>query len=120
MKRFQAISCVSAMAMALSWSSVASADSAADVEEAQRLYREHCRHCHDDGSENGYYTPMSLIQDQWVRFFDRKYERKHRKVMDEKFGGVPVTEAISDEDLAKISEFAIDHAADTDQPMTCN
>lgn len=90
-----------------------------DVEEAQRLYREHCRHCHDDGSPHGEYTPMSLIQAQWERFFDRKFERAHRKVIDDKFGGQPVTEAISPEDLEKIREFAIDHAADTDQPMTC-
>lgn len=90
-----------------------------DVEEAQRLFREHCRHCHDDGSAAGKYTPMSMIQVQWERFFKRKYERKHRKVMDDKFGGVPVTEAISPEVLEKIRTFTIDHAADTDQPMTC-
>ena len=90
-----------------------------DVEEAQRLYREHCRHCHDDGSPHGEYTPMSLIQAQWERFFDRKFERAHRKVIDDKFDSQPVTEAISPEDLEKIREFAIDHAADTDQPMTC-
>ena len=89
------------------------------AEEGQRLFREHCRHCHDKGSPNGKYTPMTLIQAQWERFFDRKYERKHRKVIDEKFGGVPVTEAISPEVLEKIRNFAVDHAADTDQPMTC-
>lgn len=89
-------------------------------EEGQRLFREHCRHCHDRGSANGKYTPMTLIQAQWERFFDRKYERKHRKVMDEKYGGVPVTEAISPEVLEKIRDFSIDHAADTDQPMTCD
>jgi hypothetical protein len=89
------------------------------AEEGQRLFREHCRHCHDKGSPNGKYTPMTLIQAQWERFFDRKYERKHRKVTDDQFGGVPVTEAISPEVLEKIRTFAIDHAADTDQPMTC-
>jgi len=89
------------------------------AEEGQRLFREHCRHCHDNGSPNGKYTPMTLIQAQWERFFDRKYERKHRKVMDDQFGGVPVTEAISPEVLEKIRAFAVDHAADTDQPMTC-
>jgi cytochrome c5 len=90
-----------------------------EVGEGQRLFREHCRHCHDRGSEHGKYTPMTLIQVQWERFFQRKYERKHRKVMDEKFGGIPVTDAINDEALEKIRNFAIDHAADTDQPMTC-
>ncbi len=89
------------------------------VEEAQRLFRDHCRHCHDSGSENGKYTPMTLIQSQWERFFDRKYERKHRKINDDLYGGEPVTEAISPEVLDKIRKFVVDHAADTDQPMTC-
>lgn len=106
-----------AMVVLLAFSAHAPAETAA--EEGQRLFREHCRHCHDKGSPNGKYTPMTLIQAQWERFFDRKYERKHRKVTDDKFGGVPVTEAISPEVLEKIRDFAIDHAADTDQPMTC-
>jgi cytochrome c5 len=96
---------------------VASAETA--VEESQRLFRENCRICHDNDSPNGVYTPMTLIQAQWERFFSRKYERTHRKVIDETRGGVPVTEAISPEDLEKIRTFTIDHAADTDQPMTC-
>ena len=83
------------------------------------LYKEFCKPCHEAGSANGEYTPMTLIQDQWERFFDRKYERAHRKVNDDKYGGVPVTEAISPEVLEKIRDFAVDHAADTDQPMTC-
>ena len=120
MKRIEAILFGTALAFGASISSTANAASPAEIEEAQRLYREHCRHCHDDGSENGYYTPMSLIQSQWERFFDRKFERTHRKVTDDKYGGVPVTEAISADDLEKIRRFAIDHAADTDQPMTCN
>ena len=120
MKRIEAILYGTAVILAAAMSTAVNAASPAEIEEAQRLFREHCRHCHDDGSENGYYTPMSLIQAQWERFFDRKYERKHRKVMDDKYGGVPVTEAISTDDLEKIKRFSIDHAADTDQPMTCN
>ena len=117
MRVFRVVIVAASLAMSATWSGTLAAESS--VEEAQRLFREHCRHCHDDGSEHGKYTPMTLIQAQWERFFDRKYERKHRKVIDDKFGGVPVTEAISPEDLEKIREFAIDHAADTDQPMTC-
>jgi len=117
MKRFHASVFGIVLAATASLPLSASAESA--VEEAQRLYREHCRHCHDDGSENGKYTPMTLIQSQWERFFDRKYERTHRNVPDEKFGGAPVTEVIDEETLQKIRSFAVDHAADTDQPMTC-
>ncbi len=90
-----------------------------EVERGQRLYREHCRTCHDVGSPDGEYTPMSLIQSQWQRFFKKKYERTHRNVMDPNFGGVPVTEAISPEVLEQIETFVVEHAADTDQPMTC-
>lgn len=96
------------------------AAAASAVEESQRLFREHCRHCHTDGSEAGKYNPTTLIAAQWERFFKRKYERKHRKVNDDKFGGRPVTEVISPEDLEKIRSFAIDHAADSEQPMTCD
>ncbi len=106
----------SALLVSLAVAAPTRAETAA--EEGQRLFREHCRHCHDKGSPNGKYTPMTLIQAQWERFFDRKYERKHRKVNDDKYGGVPVTEAISPEVLEKIRNFSIDHAADTDQPMT--
>ena len=63
---------------------------------------------------------MTYIQAQWERFFSRKYERKHKDVLDEKFGNVAVTQAIDEETLAKISIFAIDHAADTEHPMTCD
>jgi hypothetical protein len=105
-------------ALAVSLSSLATAETA--VEESQRLYREHCRHCHTDGSEAGKYQPTNLIAAQWERFFKRKYERKHRKVNDDKFGGKPVTEVISPETLEKIRTFAIDHAADSEQPMTCD
>lgn len=87
--------------------------------DSQRLYREHCKHCHEEGSANGEYTPLTLIQDQWVRFFKRKYERKHAKVTDQKFEGKPVTEVISPEVLELIKTFAIDHAADSEQPMNC-
>ena len=117
MNRIIRISVVAACFVSAAMSTPVLAETAA--EEGQRLFREHCRHCHDKGSPNGKYTPMTLIQAQWERFFDKKYERKHRKVMDEKFGGVPVTEAISPEVLDKIRTFSVDHAADTDQPMTC-
>jgi len=117
MNRVQAAAALVAMLAATLFAPVTLAETAA--EEGQRLFREHCRHCHDDGSANGKYTPMTLIQAQWERFFDRKYERAHRNVNDDKYGGVPVTEAISPEVLEKIRDFAVDHAADTDQPMTC-
>jgi hypothetical protein len=87
--------------------------------DGKELYREYCKGCHEEGSPNGEYTPMTLIQDQWTRFFDRKYERTHKSVIDETHGGKPVTETISPEDLELIREFAIEGAADSEHPMTC-
>jgi cytochrome c553 len=83
------------------------------------LYKEFCKPCHLADSDNGEYTPMTLIQDQWERFFEDKYVDTHKDVMDPNHDNKPVTEVISDDDLAKIKEFLIDHAADSEQPMTC-
>jgi hypothetical protein len=83
------------------------------------LYKEFCKPCHLEDSKHGEYTPMTLIQDQWERFFDEKYVKTHENVVFEKYEGKKVTDVISEEDLAKIKKFAIDHAADSEQPMTC-
>lgn len=94
----------------------------ASAEEAvpgKDLYRDYCKSCHAAGSPHGEYTPLTLIQSQWERFFDRKYVRTHKKVMDEAHEGKPVTEVITPEILEQIRNFAIDHAADSESPMTC-
>lgn len=88
------------------------------AEDGKTLYREHCKSCHDAGSPNGEYMPLDLIMDQWRRFFDRKYERTHKDVIDPT-SGKPVTETIPAEDLELIKEFAIEGAADGEHPMTC-
>ena len=85
----------------------------------QELYKEYCKDCHVAGAPAGEYTPMTLIQDQWTRFFDKKYQRAHEGVLDAKHGGKPVTETISPEMLESIRKFAVDHAADSESPMTC-
>ena len=51
--------------------------------DGQALFKDNCNSCHGDGSPNGEYTPMTLIQDQWTRFFERKFERTHKDVMDQ-------------------------------------
>ena len=62
---------------------------------------------------------MTLIGVQWERFFDRKFERTHKDVIDEQRGGKPVPEAIPKDVLEVIRQFSIDHAADSESPMTC-
>ena len=83
------------------------------------LYKEYCKPCHEADSDNGEYTPMSLIQDQWDRFFEEDFVETHSGVIDGNHDNKPVTEAISEEDLEMIKKFAVDHAADSEQPMTC-
>jgi len=83
------------------------------------LYRDYCKTCHAAGSPNGEYTPLTLIQDQWTRFFDKKFERTHKGVIDTAHGDKPVTEVITPEMLEQIRNFAVEHAADSESPMTC-
>lgn len=83
------------------------------------LFRDYCKTCHAAGSPHGEYTPMTLIGEQWNRFFDRKYVRTHEGVIDSAHGGKPVTEVITPVMLEQIRKFAVDHAADSESPMTC-
>lgn len=84
----------------------------------QGLFKEYCKPCHEEDSDNGEYTPMTLIQDQWERFFDEKYEETHSELVMTDHDGI-VTEVITPEMLKAIKKFSIDHAADSENPMTC-
>ena len=99
--------------------SLANLATAAKKPKGVDLYKEYCKTCHGPDSPDGEYTPMTLIQDQWERFFDDKYVDTHSKVLDPHHDNKPVTEVISKDDLELIKEFAIDHAADSEHPMTC-
>ncbi len=92
---------------------------AAEPVRGQEQFKEYCRHCHTANSDYGEYSPLTLIQNQWQRFFDRRYQRTHKSVKDPKHGNKPVTEIITPEILDAIREFSIEHAADTEHPMTC-
>jgi Spy/CpxP family protein refolding chaperone len=98
---------------------LANVATAAKKPKGSDLFKEFCKPCHGPDSPNGEYTPMTLIQDQWERFFDDKYEGSHSAVMDPAHDNQPVTEVITKDDLELIREFAIDHAADSEHPMTC-
>ena len=87
--------------------------------DGKKLFREYCKPCHVEDSENGEYTPMTLIQDQWDRFFDEKYEATHSEITYPEHDNKPVTEVISEDDLEAIRKFSIKGAADSEHPMTC-
>ena len=85
----------------------------------QQLYKENCKSCHLPNSPNGEYTPMSLIQDQWKDFFDHKLVPAHRDVTDPAHDGRKVLDLFTPEELKLLRDWTIDHAADSEHPMTC-
>jgi hypothetical protein len=99
--------------------SLANVATAAKKQKGVDLYKEYCKPCHGPDSENGEYTPMTLIQDQWDRFFDEKFVDSHSAVMDPNHENKPVTDVVDEANLELIKKFAVDHAADSEQPMTC-
>jgi hypothetical protein len=83
------------------------------------LYKDYCKPCHLKDSPNGEVTPMTLIQDQWERFFNEKYVDSHAKLPDPNHDNKPFGEVISAEELESLKKWVVDHAADSEHPMTC-
>ncbi len=82
------------------------------------LYRANCKVCHDKGSPNGEYSPLTLIQDQWTEFFNTKFVNSHKdaKLPD----GKKLLDTLNDDLIKSIKKFSIDHAADSEHPQTCS
>jgi hypothetical protein len=87
--------------------------------DGKELYRTQCKVCHLEGSEAGEYTPMSLIMDQWDEFFDETFAETHKEVpvLGDKEKVVP--DMFDKDMIKKLRKFCVDHAADSEQPMTC-
>ena len=81
------------------------------------LYRENCKVCHEKGSPDGEYTPMTLVQDQWQKFFTAKLAPSHKDVTTK--DGKKLLETLSPDQIKAIQKFCVDHAADSEQPATC-
>ncbi len=86
--------------------------------DGKALFRNNCKVCHDKGSKNGTYTPMTLTQDQWRRFFNAKFPNTHKNTMHPQ-EGKKLMDVLTPEQIKSIQRFAIDHAADSEQPATC-
>jgi len=87
--------------------------------DGKELYKEHCKSCHGASAPAGEYTPMSLIQDQWQEFFDQKLIPTHENVTDPAHEGKKVLDLLTPEELQTLKSWTIDHAADSENPMTC-
>jgi len=84
------------------------------------LYKNSCKGCHAEDSDAGEYTPMSLIAEQWEEFFDDGgFADAHGEVVCPSAPDSKVVDHFDAEMLKKIREFCVDHAADSEQPMTC-
>lgn len=92
------------------------AEKAAD---GKALYKQNCRVCHTKDSANGEYTPLTLIQDQWKRFFKEKLVPAHKQAV-VPGGASPLLESLTPDQLKAIEKFCVDHAADSEQPQTCS
>lgn len=86
--------------------------------DGKTLYRDNCRVCHDTGSQHKQYTPMTLTQAQWRSFFSAKLVPSHKNVIHPKTGK-KLLESLTPEQMKALQRFAIDHAADSEQPATC-
>lgn len=88
------------------------------AQDGKALYRANCKVCHDKGSPNKQYTPMTLTQDQWRRFFASKLATSHKNAV-LPGSNKKLLESLTPEQMKAIQRFAIDHAADSEQPATC-
>jgi mono/diheme cytochrome c family protein len=86
--------------------------------DGKALYKGNCKVCHDKGSKSGVYTPMTLTQDQWRRFFTTKLATSHKSTV-HPAGGKRLFDVLTPEQIKAIQRFCVDHAADSEQPATC-
>jgi mono/diheme cytochrome c family protein len=86
--------------------------------DGKALYRQNCKICHDKGSPHGVYTPMTMTQEQWRKFYSTKLIPAHKNVTVPQTGK-KLLEFLTPDQMKSIQRFSIDHAADSEQPATC-
>ena len=83
------------------------------------IYRNVCKSCHGPDADAGEYTPMDLIMEQWDEFFQDTFAETHKDLACPKGDDHKVLDVIKGDVLKKVHKFCVDHAADSEQPMTC-
>jgi len=87
--------------------------------DGKELFKINCKSCHGAKSAHGEYTPMTYIGEQWERFFDEKLAETHKAVVDSTRGAQPLLKLMTPADLKEMRKWCVDHAADSEHPMTC-
>ena len=85
---------------------------------AMDIYKHACKPCHTEDADGGEYTPMTLIQEQWDEFFDGIAE-SHAEATCPADDTKKLLDVLDKDILKKLRKFCVDHAADSEQPMTC-
>ena len=90
----------------------------ASAQDGKTLYRNNCKVCNDKGSAHKQFTPMTLTQAQWRKFYSGKLAASHATVV-HPTTGKKLLESLPPEQMKAIQRFCIDHAADSEAPATC-
>ena len=90
----------------------------ASAQDGKALYRTNCKVCHDKGSPSKQYTPMTLTQSQWRKFFGTRLATSHAAVI-HPTTGKKLLDSLTPAEMKAIQRFCIDHAADSEAPATC-
>jgi hypothetical protein len=85
----------------------------------KELYINFCKVCHTEDSKAGEVTPMSLIMDQWDEFFDETFPETHKEIPSPQDEKKMVPDMFDKDMIKKLRKFCVDHAADSEEPMTC-
>ncbi|RMF72947.1 MAG: cytochrome c [Acidobacteria bacterium] len=82
------------------------------------LWKASCKVCHAKDGTAKDLSPATLIGMQWERFFDKKFAKTHADLIHPE-KKEPLGKVLTPETLKKLRKFLVDHAADSEQPMTC-
>lgn len=87
--------------------------------DGKELFKANCKACHGPEAAAGEITPMSLIGEQWERFFDKQLAETHKDAAAPGVEGKTLLEVLTPEAIKELRAWCVDHAADSEHPMTC-
>lgn len=87
--------------------------------DGKELFKANCKACHGPEGAGGEVTPMSLIGEQWERFYDKQLTETHKDAAAPGGEGKKLLETLTSEAIKELRKWCVDHAADSEHPMTC-